>query len=100
MTIIKIKEKYENNLKRLNDDISEYENSSNNELRIAARTLKVEAEKLKIIVDALQKQIPIKVCVEYDNEFTCPTCEETTEDYDVTTYKVCPECGQKICFGD
>lgn len=47
-------------------------------------------------IEALEKQIPIKVSTEYDDEFTCPVCEITTEDYDVTTLKVCPECGQKL----
>lgn len=46
--------------------------------------------------DACKKQVPIKVVVEYDDEFTCPACGKTTEDYDVTTIKVCPECGQKL----
>ena len=51
---------------------------------------------MEMAIEALEKQIPIKVSTEYDNEFTCPVCEITTEDYDVTTLKVCPECGQKL----
>ena len=96
MEIEKIKEKYEKKLKRTEEDIKEYESSNNSELRIAARTLKVEVEVLHIIVDALSIQVPIKVFTEYDDEFTCPTCGETTKDYDVTTHKVCHECGQKL----
>jgi rubredoxin len=48
------------------------------------------------VKDALEKQIPLKVFTEYDNEFTCPVCEITTEDYNVKTLKFCPECGQKL----
>jgi len=48
-----------------------------------------------LAIEALSKQIPIKVSFEYD-EFTCPVCEIITEDYDVTTIKFCPECGQKL----
>jgi transcription elongation factor Elf1 len=45
-----------------------------------------------------KKQQPIKVAHEYDDEFTCPTCGETTEDYDVTTFEFCPKCGQKLAW--
>jgi len=96
MEIIKVKEKYERELRNIKKNILVYEVSSNHELRIACSTLKVEAEELNILVDALSKQIPLKISTEYDNEFTCPVCEITTEDYDVTTLKVCPECGQKL----
>jgi rubrerythrin len=96
MEITKLKENYERKLKRLEQDVIVYEASNNNELRIAAKTLKAETEELRIIVDALSRQIPIKASTEYDNEFTCPSCGKTTEEYDITTLKVCPECGQKL----
>jgi membrane protease subunit (stomatin/prohibitin family) len=47
-------------------------------------------------IQALDKQIPKKVHIEYDDEFVCPACGKTTEDYDVTILKFCPECGQKL----
>ena len=97
MEITKLKEKYERKLKQIENDICEYEESNNNELIIASRTLKVEAKQLHIIVEALSKQAPIKVgIIEDDTEFICPTCGETTEEYDVKTLKFCPECGQKL----
>jgi rubrerythrin len=96
MEITKLKERYEIKLKRLEQDVIEYEASNNNELRIASRTLKAEAEELHVIVDALTKQIPMRAYYEHDDEFTCPACGKTTETYDVTTLKVCPECGQKL----
>ena len=97
--VTKIKEKYEQQLEGVKQSIIDYESSKNHELRIASRTLKAEAEELSIIVDALSKQVLIKVLTEYDNEFICPTCGETTEDYDVTIMKVCPNCGQRLNWG-
>jgi membrane protease subunit (stomatin/prohibitin family) len=46
--------------------------------------------------DSVKKQEPMRVGADWDNEFTCPTCGKTTEDYDVTTIKFCPECGQSL----
>ena len=46
--------------------------------------------------NACKMQVPIKPAFVDDTEFTCPTCGKTTEDYDVTILKVCPECGQKL----
>jgi membrane protease subunit (stomatin/prohibitin family) len=46
--------------------------------------------------DAVKKQDPIRPAIECDDEFICPACGKTTEDYDVTTIKFCPECGQKL----
>jgi membrane protease subunit (stomatin/prohibitin family) len=57
-----------------------------------------QKEAFIIAGEAVKKQIPIKVAIDDDTEFTCPTCGKTTEDYDVTTLKVCPECGQKLCW--
>ena len=59
-------------------------------------TLMFPKEDAEYLLLACEKQIPKKVNIEYDDEFTCPTCGETTEDYDVTTLKVCPECGQNL----
>lgn len=53
-------------------------------------------EALYIAREALEKQVPKKPICEYDDEFTCPCCGTTTEDYDVTTLKYCSECGQKL----
>lgn len=96
MEILKVKEKYERELKQVEQSIPIYESSSNHELRIAVQTLKVEAEELHIIVDALTKQIPMRAYYEYDDEFTCPACGYEDDGYDVKTLKVCPECGQKL----
>lgn len=98
MEITKIKEKYDRELKQIEQNISVYESSSNHELRIATKTLKVEAEVLRIIVDALGKQIPMRGSFEYDDEFDCPACGENIDCYDATKIKVCPECGQKLCW--
>ena len=57
MDIIKVKEKYEKRLKRLEKDVLFYEFSNNNELRNASKILKAEVEELRIIVEALTKQI-------------------------------------------
>ena len=96
MEIIKIKEKYERELINVKESILVYEVSSNHELRIACSTLKVEAEELNILVDALSKQMPIKVFTEYDDEFTCPSCNYFEDGIDVPTLKFCPDCGQKL----
>lgn len=96
MEITKIKEKYDKHLKRLEEDIPEYESSGNQELRIASRSLKAEAEELRIIVDALTKQIPMQAYYEYDDEFTCPACGFEDDGYDVKRLKVCPDCGQRL----
>lgn len=99
MEIEKIKEKYEQKLKQIEENISVYESSNNHELKIASRTLKAEAEELSIIVDALNKQIPMEATYEYDDEFICPACNYEDDGYDVTTLKVCPNCGQKLRWG-
>jgi len=96
MEIIKLKEKYDKHLKKLEEDILEYESSSNQELRIAARSLKAEARELRIIVDALEKQIPMKAYYEYDDEFICPACNFEDDGCDVKTLDICPNCGQKL----
>ena len=49
-----------------------------------------------VAIEALEKQAPKKPICEYDDEFTCPCCGTTTEAYDVTTLKRCPECGQAL----
>jgi len=70
-----------------------------NKIQIAINHLKVgnfHQPHIDMAIEALEKQIPKRVPIEYDDEFTCPTCGKTTEDYDVTTLKVCPECGQKL----
>lgn len=54
------------------------------------------AEREGKLVEALEKQTPKKPNTEYADEFVCPTCGEITEDYDVTTIKYCPECGQRL----
>lgn len=63
---------------------------------VNAKTYKEQIDARNIAIEALKKQIPIKVSIYYDDEFTCPVCGNTTEDYDVTTINVCPECGQKL----
>ena len=50
------------------------------------------------VLSALEKQIAVEPFTEYDDEFDCPTCGAAVEDYDVTTLKVCPECGQKLTW--
>lgn len=99
MEIAKIKEKYERQLEQVEQSIPIYEVSSNHELRIASKTLKAEAEELRIIVDALVKQIPMRAYYEYDDEFICPACSFEDDGYDVKTLKVCPSCGQKLEWG-
>lgn len=47
-------------------------------------------------IEALEKQIPMQAFYEYDNEFICPACGHEDDGYEVTTIKVCPECGQKL----
>lgn len=96
MEIAKLKEEYEKKLRITEQNVLDYESSSNNELRIASRTFKCEAEELQIIVDALGKQTPMMAYYEYDNEFVCPSCGYKDDCHDVTTLKVCPECSQKL----
>lgn len=66
-------------------------------------------EDLRIIKEALEKQIPKKpdfIGDGYDDNgnliydtWICPCCETEYElDYDC--YKFCPECGQALDFGD
>ena len=51
---------------------------------------------IELAIIALEKQIPIVIKTDCDEEFDCPVCGKTTEEYDVTTIKFCPECGQKL----
>ena len=61
-------------------------------------------EKIRIAknmaIEALEKQIPKMVPREYDDEFICPSCGKTTEDYNVAYLRFCPECGQKLKWKD
>ena len=96
--IIKLKEKFEKQLKQLEEDIPIYETSNNHELRIASNSLKAERDQLIIIVNALEKQIPMFVIYEYDDEFLCPACNFEDDGYDITRLNVCPKCGQRLKF--
>ncbi len=98
--IVILKERYERKLSELEQDIPFYESSNNQELKIASRSLKVEAKELRIIVDALTKQISMRAYYEYDDEFNCPACNFEDDGYDITTLKVCPNCGQKLDWGE
>lgn len=46
--------------------------------------------------DACKKQIPMQAYYEYDDEFICPACNFEEDGRDVKTYKVFPNCGQKL----
>lgn len=48
----------------------------------------VQVEDMKELITPMQPES------EYDDECICPRCLKTIEDYDVTTIKYCPECGQ------
>lgn len=95
---VAIKEKYDRMLKRLEEDIPVYEASNNHELRIASTSLKAERDQLTVIVNALEKQIPMLVIYEYDDEFLCPACNFEDDGYDITRLNVCPKCGQRLKF--
>lgn len=60
----------------------------------------INTEEMEFLNMALEKQVPRKPFYECDNEFNCIACGVTTEDYDVTTIKFCPECGQKLDWSD
>lgn len=96
--IVRIKEKFDRQLKQLEEDIPIYEQSNNHELRIASKSLKAERDQLIIIVSALEKQIPMPVAFEYDDEFLCPACNFEDDGYDIKRLIVCPKCGQRLDF--
>lgn len=100
MEIAKLKERYVKELETLKKDILVYDASNNNELKIAGRALKHDVEKLSIIVDALEKRIPMEAGFEYDDEFCCPACNFEDDGYDVKTLKFCPDCGQSLKWPD
>lgn len=94
MEFAKIKEKYERELKQIEENIQVYESSDNHELRIASRTLKVKVEELHIIIDALKKQIPQKAkkYTDYRDGYGCPVC------HNVGRLDYCSACGQKLYY--
>lgn len=98
--IIKLKEKFEKRLKRINENMPTYKASNNYELKIAADLLKTERNQLVIIVNALEKQIPMTVHYTYDDEFICPSCYFEDDGYDLENLNVCPKCGQRVKLKD
>jgi rubrerythrin len=96
MDINKFIEKYKKKISKREEDIKDFKESHNPELIHAIPIYERENAEYKVVIDALEKQIPIKVAIDDDTEFTCPTCGKITEDYDVTSLKFCPECGQKL----
>ena len=96
--IIKIKEKYDRKLLNVELTIKDYKLSNNSELLAACNSLIDVRDELVIIVNALEKQIPLLVVYEYDDEFTCPACNFEDDGYDVRILNVCPKCGQRLTF--
>ena len=45
-----------------------------------------------------EKQIPMLVIYEYDDEFLCPACNFEDDGYDITRLNICPKCGQRLKF--
>lgn len=99
MNALQIKDTYTKRLERLKMDIQVYESSNIQELRIAVPSLKAEIETIEIILQAIEKQMPMKASFEYDDEFICPACGHEDDGYDVKRLKVCPECGQTLDWG-
>lgn len=62
--IAKIKKKYENRLFVTETNIDDYEHSGNQELICAVKTLRDVAEEIRIIIDALGKQILCEPTIE------------------------------------
>lgn len=63
-------------------------------------------EEMKIVIEALEKQIPKKVIKPCKGTYKCPTCENyiyVTDDdmyvYGIEPPKYCDECGQVIDWG-
>lgn len=54
-------------------------------------------ESLDMAIDALYKQIPMKVKEVHIDEYYCPACSSENGCNDgIVTDKYCPKCGQKI----
>lgn len=66
------------------------------EIRNTIPRCEKEIDELKLTIQAVDKQIPMKAYYEYDNEFICPACNYEDDGYDVITLKVCPDCGQLL----
>jgi len=94
--LIRIKTRYDRQLKQVEGSIPIYEISANHELRIMSKSLIAERDDLLIILGALEKRIPLLAHYDCNDEFLCPSCGFEDGGYDVTNLNVCPNCGQKL----
>lgn len=57
-----------------------------------------EAEALTIAIEAMKKQMPMKVKTAFGGWLNCPACDMDISDYDTHDFTpgYCPNCGQAI----
>ena len=67
------------------------------EARIDA-TITIDKSRSHLILNALQKQIPMEITDIHVDEYYCPACGAENGCNDGTVEdKFCPECGQALC---
>lgn len=61
-------------------------------------TVTIDKKKTHLILNALSKQIPMKVKEIHVDEYVCPACgaEKLNGDFKKICYHFCPMCGQAI----
>lgn len=64
-----------------------------------------ETMAMKLAVEALEKQIPKRVILGYDEQdsICCPNCKgeiAEMDDYDYYKHNYCPDCGQALDWSD
>lgn len=100
MDFISLINKYERKLNKLKRDIEEYKNSNNQELKVASTTLEEIKKEVELLVQAVEKQIPLKPIknreqeTRYTSAYSCPTCDGGFSGTGIA--KHCYHCGQKL----
>lgn len=86
-------------IEELKDDINFYESMirDNKSVTSLCARLKAKIENLTIAIEALEKQLPMKVNVWANGTEHCPVCDK---DLTYTGLHICPECCQRIDWSE
>lgn len=86
-------------IEELKDDINVYESMirDNKSVTSLCARLKAKIENLTIAIEALEKQLPMKVNVWANGTEHCPVCDK---DLTYTGLHICPECCQRIDWSE